>query len=581
MNLQHNKLWVAIALGILSGPSVAAEITCTVTPVNSIITEGQSLQLQASCNGALTSINWLMDGDSVTGDVAGDYPANKAIYYTTPVGLGGSNTFPFTVDGTTADPLDTITSTTATVFVKPSSAVVARAADDTNTTPTNPVDAVCGDANGTFVTEMPINGDKCDERYGTPALWISGPDSFTWSCLSLNGGHEANCSATRGYTVTATDNGSMNGEVSPASQGVPPGGTATVTATPATGYGTSWSSTCGGSASGNSFTTGAVNANCTVTASFSDALPGDCGTASGTWTVPAPTTNLCDATAAAPTVTAGTTAYTWTCTGTGGAANASCSAPRAYTVTASATNGSVSPTSKNVAYNGTVQITLTPTTTGDVATMGGTCPAGTLSGSTYTTGKIIASCTVTASFSTQTVSSTDPGVGKGLWVPPSMPNRTVADQSGVATDKVSYVPGCLNGLWATSSNVGCAAQTSYTGTIYGTSTSHTVTFGSGKQLVLRYTSNSTAGQSIKYIRTSNYDGGNIGLYVRTWLSTSPTATYDSVSTACKATSNTRPMIVTGPGYCALSPNTVYYYGIEYDDATVRRLGVEELGSDFY
>jgi hypothetical protein len=596
MNLQKNKLWVAISLGLLSGPVFAAPVdtTCTVTPVNSIITEGQTLQLQADCGAVpLKSINWLMDGVSVTGDVAGAYPASTPIYYTTPVGLGGSNAFVFSVTGTTDstetdDPSDSdgaaTTSASATVVVKPSSAVVAKAADAANMTPTTPVDAQCGTADGGFVTEMPTNGEKCDHTTGTPALWVTGPTGFTWSCLSLNGGAEANCSATRGFTVTAS--AGAHGSVSPLTQGVAAGGTVTVTATPDSGYGTSWSSTCGsGSANGNSYTTSAVNANCTVTASFAEGVPGDCGSAHGTWSISEPAANLCDA-GSSTSVTAGTNAFTWTCTGVGTGAPASCSAPRAYTVTATATGGTVSPASKNAAYNGTAQFTVTPDTTGHVASAGGTCPTGTLSGTTYTTGQITASCTVSFTFAAQTVSTTDPGIGKGLWVPPSMSTRTVADQSGGSADKVSYVPGCLNGAMSSNSSSGCSAKTSFDGTIYGTSTAHTVTFGgtgaanSGKQLVLRYKTTSTAGTSTKYIRTRNYDGGNVGVNMRVWLSADPTATYASVATACKQTSTRTPMVITGPGYCPISPNTVYYYGMEYDETGARRFQVDEGGADF-
>lgn len=587
-NLQQNQLWVAISLGILSGPALAANIDCTVNPVNSILTEGQTLQLQADCNGALASINWLMDGVSVTGDVTlSGHMSGAPIFYTTPVGLGGANAFNFTVTGVPLDDNtdDFGTSTTARVTVMPSSAVVAKAADATNAAPTTPVDAVCGNANSGFVTEMPTNGDKCDHRYGTPALWVTGPTGFTWSCLSLNGGAEANCSATRGFTVTAS--AGAHGSVSPLTQGVAAGGTVTVTATPDSGYGTSWSSTCGsGSANGNSYTTSAVNANCTVTASFAEGVPGDCGSAHGTWSISEPAANLCDA-GSSTSVTAGTNAFTWTCTGVGTGAPASCSAPRAYTVTATATGGTVSPASKNAAYNGTAQFTVTPDTTGHVASAGGTCPTGTLSGTTYTTGQITASCTVSFTFAAQTVSTTDPGIGKGLWVPPSMSTRTVADQSGGSADKVSYVPGCLNGSMSSNSNSGCSAKNSYDGTLYGTSTAHTVTFGgtgaanSGKQLVLRYKTTSTAGSSLKYIRVNGADGSsNLGVTMRVWLSTSPTATYDTVPAACKKTASTTPLIPTGPNYCPISPNTVYYFGMEYDATSALRFKVDETNADF-
>jgi hypothetical protein len=88
---------------------------------------------------------------------------------------------------------------------------------------------------------------------------------------------------------------------------------------------------------------------------------------------------------------------------------------------------------------------------------------------------------------------------------------------------------------------------------------------------------------MKYIRTRNYDGGNVGVNMRVWLSTSPTATYDSVATACKQTSARTPMVMTGPsaqGYCPITPNTVYYYGIEYDEKGALRFQVDEGSADF-
>lgn len=580
MNLQRNTLWVAVSLAILGGPALAADTTCTVTPVNSIITEGQTLQLQATCSATLTSINWKMDGTSVTGDVAGAYPSGKPIYYTTPVGLGGSNTFSFTVEGTTDTSGNATTPDPATVVVKPSSAVVAKAAG--SATPTTPVDATCGTANGKAVSAMPANGAQCTASNSKPALAISGPTSFTWSCVSLTGGAEASCSAVRGYTVTAS--AGAHGTVDPASQPVEAGQPAIVTVTPNSGYSAS-ASGCGGTLSGNTFTTGPITANCTVNATFTNApVPGDCGSQDDlTQSVAQPSGDLCTVGTASPVV--GTpAAWDWTCSGTNGGVNASCSVPRAYTVTATAgANGTISPASKDVVGNTPTTFTVTPAT-GYAATVSG-C-GGSLSGSTYTTAAVTANCSVSASFAVQTASTTDPGIGAGLWVPPGMANRTVADQSGGATDSVSYVPGCLNGAMSTSSGTGCAAKTVFDGTLYGTATAHTVSLGgtgalnSGKQLVLRYKSTSNAGTSTKYIRTRSYDGGNVGVNMRMWLSADPTATYDSVDSKCKQQSNRTPTIITGPGYCPVSPNTVYYYGMEYDETGARRFQVDEVGADF-
>lgn len=594
MNLQHNKLWLAISLGVLSGPVFAADTTCTVTPVNSIITEGQTLQLQADCGDVpLKSINWLMHdvdtdggtvqpGVSVTGEVPGTYPKSKPIYYTTPVGLGGNNAFVFSVTGVTDSNGLATTTAPATVVVKPSSAVVAKAAG--STAPTTPVKATCGTANGTAVTEMPTNGEQCTHTDSKPALAISGPTSFTWSCISLTGGLEANCSALRGYTVTAT--AGANGSVDPASQGVAAGGTAIVTATPSTDYSVASMSGCGGTRSGNTFTTGPVNANCTVTATFTNApVPGACGSANTVTTTSAPSANLCT-TGTPSAVSTATAAYSWTCAGTNGGATASCSAPHAFTVTASAgANGSISPASKNVVGNTTTTFTVTPST-GYAASVSG-C-GGSLSGTTYTTGAITAACAVSATFASQPVSTTDPGIGKGLWVSSALTKRTFADQTGTSTTKTSYVPGCLNGATTSSSGSGCALNTSFTGTLYGTTTNHTVSLGgtgvlnvnSGNQLVLRYQSTSTAGVNNRWIIVRSSDAGNVGVKMRVWLSADPMATYDSVASACKQASATTPMVITGPGYCPIEKNRTYYFGIEYDEVGARRFQIDETGADF-
>jgi len=69
----------------------------------------------------------------------------------------------------------------------------------------------------------------------------------------------------------------------------------------------------------------------------------------------------------------------------------------AYTVSTSAgANGSISPTSATVGYGATTSFTITPNSNYTINTVTG-C-GGTLSGSTYTTGAITSSCTVTATF---------------------------------------------------------------------------------------------------------------------------------------------------------------------------------------
>lgn len=398
MNLLKSKHWMAIGLGILSGPALATAITCTVTPPHSIITEGQTLQLQAVCNGAFSSVNWSMDGTSVTGNVTlTGHGANEPIYYTTPVGLGDSvNPFVFTLAGTPASGSDAFAGASAEVLVKPSSAVLAKAAG--SATPTSPLDAACGTADGSAVNAMPTNGEQCDLAKGKPALAISGPTAFTWSCVSLTGGAEANCSAVRGYTVTANVSGG-NGTVSVANPSVAAGGTTAVTATPDNLYSvaTMTATGCSGTRAGNVFTTGPINATCNVTATFSNApVDGLCGSESASLTQG----GQCSVgTFAEAADTAGE--FKWTCLGTSNGASDSCTAPKQYTVTAalSGTGGTVNaPTSKTVTHNGTTSFSVTPEGTNvPTSAMGDNCTAG-VSGNTVNVSAVTGTCAVTVSF---------------------------------------------------------------------------------------------------------------------------------------------------------------------------------------
>ena len=552
--MKHNPLWAAVAvgLGVAGGNAFAAAITCTVTPAYAILTEGQALQLEAMCDGALADVDWKMDGVSVTGPITlTSHAANTPIYYTSPVGLGASaDPFKFTVSGTPANGQDTFgSSTEATIWVKPSSAVVAKAANPGSTTPTTPVDAQCGSANNQAVTAMPSNGQMCTT--GKPALPVSGPQSFSWSCVSPNGGADASCYAIRGYTVTAS--AGMNGSVSPTSQGVASGGTATFTASPNSGYSAAFTSTCDGTQTGNTFTTGPVTQNCTVTVSFNNQpVNGACGSANSVPTAVAPSTGLCS-TGSASSVVANTNTYTWSCNGSNGGSNQSCAAPRQYDVTATAgANGSISPATRTVTAGSTTTFTVTPAS-GYTASVSG-C-GGTLSGTTYTTGAITGTCTVTASFSQSQTPTSDPG--NGLWLPPNTTDRAIVDRGGSQSLWVSYVPGCVNGGVASNSSTGCAASASYSGTPAGTSTPYTFSFGSNRTLGIRYTANDPLATTNKYFTITSGDGGSTG-GMSAWLSTDPLSTYDSTPASCRASSSGKVYVITGPGYCVLQPGARYY-----------------------
>ena len=233
------------------------------------------------------------------------------------------------------------------------------------------------------------------------------------------------------YTVTAS--AGTGGSISPGSTLVAAGGTAQFTLTPGGSYQIAGASGCGGSLSGSTYTTGVINANCAVIASFSlipvnspptltpstTSLTVDAGdpvnlTATASDPEDGNLTGLIswesvngDATGETFSVTAGASSFAVTVSVTdsdGASASETIAvtvnppAPVFYTVTASAgAGGSISPGSASVAAGGTTQFTLTPDSGYQIAGASG-C-AGSRSGSTYTTGAINANCAVTASFS--------------------------------------------------------------------------------------------------------------------------------------------------------------------------------------
>ncbi|QJR16044.1 IPTL-CTERM sorting domain-containing protein [Usitatibacter palustris] len=259
-------------------------------------------------------------------------------------------------------------------------------------------------------------------------------DGIAVGALSLNGGTIRDA-ATNNATLTlnsvgstaavlvnqsftVTPNAGANGTIAPnTAQTVPVNGTIAFTATPSVGYTTAWTATCPGTPSGNTFTTGAITGNCSVTASF---------TLNSYTVTPSAGANGTIAPNTAQVVGhGGTTSFTatpgvgyttsWagsTCPGTPagntfttGAITANCSVAasftlNSYTVTPSlfGGNGTISPTTpQTVAHGGTTTFTVTPSLGYIPSWPFTTCP-GTPSGNSFTAGPITANCTVVASF---------------------------------------------------------------------------------------------------------------------------------------------------------------------------------------
>ncbi len=283
-----------------------------------------------------------------------------------------------------------------------------------------------------------VSIDITDSRYETlssdtvriRSIVIPGIDGkfyadFKWDGTALtfapvNAGFEEPDQPTVQYTVTAA--AGDGGSVTPAALVVSKGASASFTVTPSIGH--TFSSVSGscpsGSFSGSTYTTGSINDNCSVSFSFTQIQHTVTATAGTGGRVSLASRTVGDGSTASFTVTpdAGYTqgAVGGTCpngsfrdnTYTTGAITQDCTLTFSFTqeqrtVTASAgTGGSVTPTSRTVGHGSTTTFTVTPNSGYSNGSVGGTCPTGTFSGNTYTTGSITENCNVLLYFVSRT-----------------------------------------------------------------------------------------------------------------------------------------------------------------------------------
>ena len=286
-------------------------------------------------------------------------------------------------------------------------------------------------------TLTPATGYHVHDVTGTCGGTLSGDTLFTADAVT------GNCTviasfAINTYTVDSSVSGG-NGSIDPlGGQTVNHGDTPSFTLTPDTGYHIhDVTGTCGGTLSGDTFTTDAVTSNCTVVASFAintytvnSSVSGGNGTIapSGDQVVdygdtPSFTltpdsgyhieqvTGTCGGTLVGDTFTA--TAVTADCTVIANFSDT-------YTVTSSVSggNGTISPLgAQTVQVNDTPSFTLTPDTGYHIDSVTGTC-GGTLVNNTFTIDPVTMSCTVIANFAinTYTVNSSITG-GNGTISP--------------------------------------------------------------------------------------------------------------------------------------------------------------------
>ncbi|MCB1920103.1 MAG: DUF4214 domain-containing protein [Candidatus Competibacteraceae bacterium] len=288
------------------------------------------------------------------------------------------------------------------------------------------------------------------------------------------------------WTVSAT--AGANGSISPASQSVIQGETATLTVTPNSSYAAVVTG-CNGSLSGNTYTTGPITADCTVSATFTQQTYTVSTTAGSNGSISPVSRTVAEGATTTFTVTPNT-GYTATVTGCGGSlsgttyttdvitsactVNATFTA-QTYTVSATAgSNGSISPTSQTVAHGATTTFTVTPNS-GYTATVTG-C-GGILSGNTYTTGVIMGACTVDATFTQQTTTTftvTATAGANGSISPVSQTVTQGATTTFTVTPNTGYtatITGCNGSLSGNTYTTGaitsaCAISASFTQQTY-------------------------------------------------------------------------------------------------------------------
>lgn len=262
-----------------------------------------------------------------------------------------------------------------------------------------------------------------DEENTNTGIADMGSDNHNCGSLTFinktgNGGGAPGGQVT--YTVTLS--AGVNGSITPSTpQSVNQGSTTAFTVTPNNGYIASVGGTCGGTLSGNTYTTGPINADCTVSATF---------TANAATHIVTPSAGL---------------------------------------------NGSITPSTPQSIKDGYKTSFQVNPASGYTASVGGTC-GGNLVGTTYTTNAINADCTVAATFN----SSTPGGYTGGSPLPfggscsPTAINIsdiiTMTADPGVtlAGSSVAVTDNCRKGVAYTASVIGSSPWLSVQGSGNGT-----------------------------------------------------------------------------------------------------------------
>jgi hypothetical protein len=259
----------------------------------------------------------------------------------------------------------------------------------------------------------PVSWSAATSSYSATFITNEGAGAYIYQVSACNFSnyctHTLHTVTTESTKHRVTASAGPGGSISPASVEVNTGATTTFTVTPNAGY-TAVASGCGGSLSGNTFTTGPVTSACTVNVSFNAQSHRVSVTAGANGSVSPAYRDVLQGQSASFSVTpnAGYTAAASGCGGslsgntyTTGAVTSACTVNVSFnaqshrvSVTAGA-NGSVSPGYRDVLQGQSTSFSVTPNAGYTAAASG--C-GGSLSGNTFTTGAVTSACTVTVNF---------------------------------------------------------------------------------------------------------------------------------------------------------------------------------------
>ncbi|RYD14701.1 MAG: hypothetical protein EOP90_12180 [Lysobacteraceae bacterium] len=292
----------------------------------------------------------------------------------------------------------------------------------------------------------------------------------------------ADCAVSATFAIdthVVTASAGANGSISPPSQSVEHGAVASLTVTPAANHHIDSVTGCGGSLVGNTYTTGPVTADCSVSATFAIDRHTVTATAGANGSIAPPTQQVDHGQVATLTVTPDANHHIASVSGCGGSlagntyttgpVTSDCAVTAAFsidthTVTGTAgANGNITPASQEIEHGEVATLTVTPAANHHIDTVTG-C-GGTLAGNTYTTGPVTADCSVTASFAIDTHAVTATAGPNGSIAPATqdvdhgeVATLTLTPDANYHVDTVTGCGGTLAGTTYTTAPVTAACE---------------------------------------------------------------------------------------------------------------------------